>query len=164
MAVRPGPVDDGPQAIVDSHRALFGGFARGTRLADAVLDNRFPAPGVAVVNGRGDTYKGKRPEKLSKIQTCTLVREDDGEWRIAAFQNTGHRPLMEAVSHRLAPGPGPGRTALTPPCPAPAPAVPPRPHGDLACGAQPPGGAWHANGARPDEVSIRRMRRRGGAM
>ncbi|MEV0537673.1 SgcJ/EcaC family oxidoreductase [Kitasatospora sp. NPDC050463] len=94
----------GRRDIVESHRALFGGFAKGTRLADAVLDIRFPVPGVAVVNGRGDTYKGKRPERLSKIQTYTLVREDDGEWRIAAFQNTKRRPLMEAVSYRLAPG------------------------------------------------------------
>ncbi|MFH9725072.1 SgcJ/EcaC family oxidoreductase [Streptomyces sp. NPDC017254] len=94
----------GRRDIVESHRTLFAGFLKGTRLADEVLDIRFYGPGVAVVNGRGDTYKGKRPEKLGKIQTYTLVRETDGQWRIAAFQNTKRKPLMEAVSYHLAPG------------------------------------------------------------
>jgi hypothetical protein len=57
-----------------------------------------------VVNGRGDTYKGRRPEKLGKVQTYTLVREGDGQWRIAAFHNTKRKPLMEAASFRFAPG------------------------------------------------------------
>lgn len=103
----------GRRDIVESHRTLFAGFLKGTRLADEILDVRFYGPGVAVVNGRGDTYKGKRPAKLSKIQTYTLVRDTDdgavggtegGEWRIAAFQNTKRKPLMEAVSYRFAPG------------------------------------------------------------
>ncbi|MCX4982214.1 SgcJ/EcaC family oxidoreductase [Streptomyces sp. NBC_00572] len=94
----------GRRDIVESHRTLFTGFLKGTRLADEVLDIRFYGPGVAVVNGRGDTYKGKRPEKLAKIQTYTLVREADGQWRIAAFQNTKRKPLLEAVSYRFAPG------------------------------------------------------------
>ncbi|MDJ0385579.1 hypothetical protein QMF80_33085 [Streptomyces sp. G-G2] len=62
--------------------------------------------------------------KLSKIQTYTLVRDvardgngdvardgngdvardGAGQWRIAAFQNTRRKPLMEAVSYRFAPG------------------------------------------------------------
>ncbi|WP_329280948.1 SgcJ/EcaC family oxidoreductase [Streptomyces sp. NBC_00691] len=94
----------GRRDIVESHRTLFTGFLKGTRLADEVLDIRFYGPGVAVVNGRGDTYKGRRPAKLAKIQTYTLVREADGRWRIAAFQNTKRKPLMEAVSYRFAPG------------------------------------------------------------
>ncbi|WP_405493976.1 SgcJ/EcaC family oxidoreductase [Streptomyces sp. NBC_00096] len=98
----------GRRDIVESHRTLFAGFLKGTRLADEILGIRFHGPGVAVVNGRGDTYKGKRPEKLSKIQTYTLVRDTapgaDGRWRIAAFQNTKRKPLMEAVSYRFAPG------------------------------------------------------------
>ncbi|MCX4777733.1 SgcJ/EcaC family oxidoreductase [Streptomyces sp. NBC_01264] len=93
----------GRRDIVDSHRALFSGFLKGTRLADEILDVRFYGPDTAVVNGRGDTYKGKRPAKLTKIQTYTLVRDADGSWRIAAFQNTKRKPLMEAVSYRFAP-------------------------------------------------------------
>ncbi|MEU6370206.1 SgcJ/EcaC family oxidoreductase [Streptomyces sp. NPDC046931] len=94
----------GRQDIVDSHRTLFAGFLKGSKLADEVLGIRFLGPDVAVVNGRGDTYKGKRPQKLAKIQTYTLVHQDDGKWRIAAFHNTKRRPLMESISHRFAPG------------------------------------------------------------
>ncbi|MFF7748674.1 SgcJ/EcaC family oxidoreductase [Streptomyces sp. NPDC007971] len=93
----------GRRDIVSSHRTLFGGFLKGTRLADEVLGIRFHGPDTAVVNGRGDTYKGKRPHRLTKIQTYTLVRQHDGEWRIAAFQNTKRRPLMESISYRFAP-------------------------------------------------------------
>ena len=94
----------GRQDIVDSHRTLFTTFLKGTRLADEVLDIRFHGPDVAVVNGRGDTYKGRRPRKLTKIQTYTLVRQGDGRWRIAAFHNTRRKPLMESLSYRIAPG------------------------------------------------------------
>ncbi|RSN51824.1 DUF4440 domain-containing protein [Streptomyces sp. WAC 04229] len=94
----------GRRDIAESHRVLFAKYLKGTQLADEVLDVRFPAPDVAVVTGRGDTYKGKRPEKLSKVQTYTLVRQTDGQWRIAAFQNTKRKPLMEAISFKTAPG------------------------------------------------------------
>ncbi|GHK05694.1 SgcJ/EcaC family oxidoreductase [Streptomyces sp. NPDC003753] len=94
----------GRQDIVDSHRTLFTTFLKGTKLADEVLAIRFHGPDVAVVNGRGDTFKNKRPRKLTKIQTYTLVRQDDGKWRIAAFHNTKRKPLMESISYRFAPG------------------------------------------------------------
>lgn len=97
----------GRQDIVDSHRALFATFLKDTRLADEVLGIRFHGPDTAVVNGRGDTYKGRRPHRLTKIQTYTLVRQGDGPWRIAAFHNTKHKPLMESISHRLSPGVAP---------------------------------------------------------
>ncbi|MFD3557075.1 SgcJ/EcaC family oxidoreductase [Streptomyces goshikiensis] len=90
--------------IVESHRALFAKYLKGTRLADEVLDVRFYGPDTAVVTGRGDTYKGSRPRKLTKIQTYTLVREPDGTWRIAAFHNTKRKPLLEAISFKAAPG------------------------------------------------------------
>ncbi len=93
--------------IVESHRALFAKFLKGTRLAGEITGIRFYGPDTAVVTGRGDTYKGDVPprrSKLSKVQTCTFVRETDGRWRIAAFHNTRRRPLMEALSFRTAPG------------------------------------------------------------
>ena len=94
----------GRQDIVDSHRTLFTTFLKGTKLADEVLDVRFHGPDVAVVNGRGDTSKGTRPHKLTKIQTYTMIRGSDGRWRIAAFHNTKRKPLMESISYRFAPG------------------------------------------------------------
>ncbi|QGN48298.1 SgcJ/EcaC family oxidoreductase [Micromonospora sp. WMMD558] len=93
----------GRRDIVASHRALFTRFVKGTKLADEILDLRFFGPDTAVVTGRGEIYKGDRPGKLTKVQTYVLVRTADGGWRIAAFQNTKRKPLMEAVSFRFAP-------------------------------------------------------------
>ena len=57
------------------------------------------------MNTRGDVYKGKRPadRKLSKAQTYTAVRGNDGEWLTAAFQNTKRKSLMERISLKFAP-------------------------------------------------------------
>ncbi|MEW1691385.1 SgcJ/EcaC family oxidoreductase [Streptomyces sp. NPDC091265] len=90
--------------IVESHRTLFAKYLKGSRLADEVLEVRFYGPDTAVVTSRGDTYKGRRPKRLSKIQTYTVVREADGQWRVAAFHNTKRKPLLEAISFRTAPG------------------------------------------------------------
>ncbi|MFC9972406.1 SgcJ/EcaC family oxidoreductase [Spirillospora sp. NPDC127200] len=99
----------GRREIAESHRVLFAKFLKGTRLADEIVDVRFLGPDAAVVTGRGDTYKGRRPGRLGKVQTYTLVREADGHSRVAAFHNTKRRPLMEAISFRTAPGLAPGR-------------------------------------------------------
>ncbi|MEV4458082.1 hypothetical protein [Microbispora sp. NPDC049633] len=61
-----------------------------------------PAPATALVVTRGDVHKG-RPGKLGKIQTYTVVRQATGEWKVAAFQNTKHKALMEAISFRAQP-------------------------------------------------------------
>ncbi|WP_405015770.1 SgcJ/EcaC family oxidoreductase [Kitasatospora sp. NBC_00070] len=90
--------------ITGAHRALFGGFLKGTRLADSVLGIRFLGDDAALVTSRGDTYTGARPGELTKVQTYTLVREADGRWRIAAFQNTQRQAVMEKGSFLLAPG------------------------------------------------------------
>jgi uncharacterized protein (TIGR02246 family) len=101
----------GRAEIVESHRTLFEKFLKGTRLADEVVDIRFLTSDTAVVTGRGDSYKGAPPKKLTKVQTYTLVRQDD-RWRIAAFHNTKRKPVMEAISFRAAPALRPsGRTA-----------------------------------------------------
>lgn len=93
--------------IVECHRTLFAKFLKNTKLAGEITDIRFYGPDTAVVTGRGDTYKGAtapRSSKLSKVQTCTFVREADGQWRVAAFHNTQRKPLMEAISFKTAPG------------------------------------------------------------
>lgn len=78
-------------------------FLRGTTLADEITDVRFIGPDTAIVTSRGDVRKPGRGGSLGKVQTYVLVREPDDAWRIAAFQNTKHRSLAEAVSFRFAP-------------------------------------------------------------
>ncbi|MEV6557240.1 SgcJ/EcaC family oxidoreductase [Nocardia sp. NPDC051756] len=100
-----GTLFQGRADIVESHRALFGSFLKDTKMADDVVDIRFYGPDTAVVNSRGDLYKGspKTPDRLSKVQTYTLVRQD-GQWLIASFQNTKRKQLMERFTFRFAPG------------------------------------------------------------
>lgn len=93
----------GRRDVVESHRALWRRFLKGTRLAGEIVSLRFLTPDVAVVTGRGDVYKGRRPKRPSKVQTHTVVREADGQWRIAAFHNTKRHGLMEWISFRTEP-------------------------------------------------------------
>ncbi|WP_433477279.1 SgcJ/EcaC family oxidoreductase [Spirillospora sp. CA-142024] len=92
----------GAEEIGDAHQALFDSFLKGTKLACEIVDIRLTTPDTAVVITRGDTYK-KAPGKLKKLQTNTVVRGADGQWRLAAFQNTLHKSLMEAVSFKFQP-------------------------------------------------------------
>lgn len=98
---------DGRDDIVRSHAALYDGPLSGTRLADRYLGLRFLAADVAVLTTRGDTYEGDVPDELSKVQTYTLLREGD-EWKIAAFQNTQRKELMEQIQFRWMPETRPG--------------------------------------------------------
>jgi uncharacterized protein (TIGR02246 family) len=94
----------GREEIGRAHQALFDKFLKGSRLVDEILDVRLLGSDAAVVTSRGDVAEhGERPAKLSKVQTYTMVREADGEWRIAAFHNTKRKPLMEKISFAFAP-------------------------------------------------------------
>lgn len=98
-----GTVYHGRRDITESHRVLFARFLKGTKLAVGEKHVRFHGPDTAIVTSTGDTYKGRRPRRLSKVQTFTLVRQGDGSWLIAAFHNTQRKALMEAISFRFAP-------------------------------------------------------------
>jgi uncharacterized protein (TIGR02246 family) len=101
----------GRKDIARSHQVLFAKFLKGTRIFGRVERIRFLGPDAAVVTSRGDTYKGsKQPRKLTKVQTYTVVREADGAWRVAAFQNTKRHNVMEAISFKFAPETAPGLT------------------------------------------------------
>lgn len=94
---------DGRRDITESHRALFNGFLKGSKLADAYLGVRVFGADTAIVTTRGDRYDDERPSELSKTATFTMVREHDGQWRIAAFQNTQRKTVMERISFLFEP-------------------------------------------------------------
>ncbi|MEU4998129.1 SgcJ/EcaC family oxidoreductase [Streptomyces sp. NPDC021622] len=100
-----GTAYQGRRDIAEGHRALFDGFLKGTKLSDSWLSIRFYGPDTAVATSRGDTYEGGEPKAadLSKTQTYTLVRQADGTWRIAAFQNTKRQRVMERISFLFSP-------------------------------------------------------------
>jgi len=86
---------EGRNAIAESHRWLFEGPLRGTRLGAGATPAapprvRFVRPDVAIViSGGGMTMAGDpTPDPgHDSIQTLVAVQEADG-WRFASFQNT----------------------------------------------------------------------------
>ncbi|QIS01192.1 SgcJ/EcaC family oxidoreductase [Nocardia brasiliensis] len=99
-----GTLYQGRADIVESHRALFGSFLKGTEMAVDIVGIRCYGADFAIVNSRGDLYKGgaKAPRRLGKAQTYTLVRQDN-RWRVAAFHNTKRKKLMERFTFRYSP-------------------------------------------------------------
>jgi uncharacterized protein (TIGR02246 family) len=98
-----GTVYSGRTEIVESHRALFAEFLKGTRLVYEILAMHVVQPDVLVVVTRGDVVKGARSKSPTKVQTYTVTREPTGVWRIAAFQNTKRRRLLEWFQFTSAP-------------------------------------------------------------
>jgi uncharacterized protein (TIGR02246 family) len=68
---------------------------KGTRLVGEMESVRFLSPDVALMHALGGTVmRGKSrpaPERDS-IQTLVAIKRN-GEWRLAAFQNTRVRPM-----------------------------------------------------------------------
>ncbi len=86
----------GTQEIAPFHQQLFEKWLKGTRLVGEVEDVRFLSPDVALMHAVGSTVKRGRDEpspERDSIQTLVATRETDGQWRIAAFQNTRVRPM-----------------------------------------------------------------------
>ena len=85
----------GRQEIAPFHQQLFGKWMKGSRLVGQVKDVRLLHPDIAVMHAVGSTVmRGKSepvPERDS-IQTLVATRQD-GEWRLAAFQNTRLHPM-----------------------------------------------------------------------
>jgi uncharacterized protein (TIGR02246 family) len=82
----------GREAIESSHRALFEGSLKGSKLVGGGGRKvRFLRPDVAVVvgGGGGSSLDGQAPAEAGRASTQTFVLVENGEgWRVASFQNT----------------------------------------------------------------------------
>jgi uncharacterized protein (TIGR02246 family) len=91
---------EGRAQIAPFHQELFDKWLKGTRLVGRVKDVRFLSPDVALMHAVGSTImRGKSvpsPERDS-IQTLVATRQN-GEWRLAAFQNTRLRIMRNGVA------------------------------------------------------------------
>ena len=80
--------------LVSFHQPLFDKWLKGIRLVADVESVRFLSPDVVLMHVLGGTVtRGKTrpaPERDS-IQTLVVIKRD-GEWSLAAFQNTRVRP------------------------------------------------------------------------
>jgi uncharacterized protein (TIGR02246 family) len=83
------------EEIARFHQPLFETHLMGTRLVGKVTSMRFLSSDVALVHALGGTVMPEKsvasPER-DAIQTLVAVRRN-GEWRLAAFQNTRVRPI-----------------------------------------------------------------------
>ena len=86
----------GRQEIGPFHQRLLDKWLKGSRLVGGVTDVRFLSSDVAVMHAVGGTVmRGKHapaPERDS-IQTLVATRQEGGDWRLVAFQNTRLRPI-----------------------------------------------------------------------
>jgi len=85
----------GREAIEAAHRALFAGQMRGSTVAG--LDTakiRFLRPDVAVVvaEGRLSLAPEAAPDRRGNSTATLVAVREAGDWRFAAFQNTGRTP------------------------------------------------------------------------
>ena len=91
---------EGRAQIAPFHQELFDKWLKGTRLVGRVKDVRFLSPDVALMHAVGSTImRGKSvpsPERDS-IQTLVATRQN-GEWRLAAFQNTQLRVMRNRIA------------------------------------------------------------------
>jgi len=91
---------EGRAQIAPFHQELFDKWMKGTRLVGRVKDVRFLSPNVALMHAVGSAImRGKSvpsPERNS-IQTLVATRQN-GEWRLAAFQNTQLRVMRNRIA------------------------------------------------------------------
>ena len=91
---------EGGEEIAPFHQELFDKWMKGSRLVGRVKDLRFLGPDVALMHAVGGTVMGGKSEpspERDSIQTLIAVRQD-GEWRLAALQNTRVRPMRNVAA------------------------------------------------------------------
>ena len=81
----------GRQEITSFHQQLFDTYVKGTRLVGKIRSVRFLTSDVALMHVVGGTIMAGQtdiePERNS-VQTLVATKDNKGEWRLAAFQNT----------------------------------------------------------------------------
>ena len=88
----------GRKEIAPFHQQLFDKWMKGSRLVGQVEHVRFLSPDVALLHTVGGTVMRDKTEpspERDSIQTLVTTRQN-GEWRLAAFQNTRVRPIGNA--------------------------------------------------------------------
>lgn len=93
----------GQAAIAQVHRPLFEGFLKGSRLIGHILNVRFLAADVALIQSTGEMIQRhqKHPSRRSRsVQTMVAVKQED-RWLFTAFQNTRYRPFTQTLFGRL---------------------------------------------------------------
>lgn len=84
----------GRRAIAEAHRPLFATVLKGTRLdygREGLPAPRYLTPDVALLvakDGSPANDDGQLNAGIPSVQTLLAVRQPDGDWKFALFQNT----------------------------------------------------------------------------
>ncbi|MFD0900328.1 SgcJ/EcaC family oxidoreductase [Actinomadura sediminis] len=92
--VLPGVYQAGRDAIRSFMREAFAGVYKGTRVTGKPVNARFLAPGVALLITEGGVIEAGRTELADEaaIRAGWLAVKQDGEWLLAAYQNSPRDP------------------------------------------------------------------------
>ena len=79
----------GREAIDKNHQRIFDTIFKDSTVSLSLKQIRFLRPDVAVVHvtGNNKTRRGEETRESNAIVTLVMTK-DEGEWKIAAFQNT----------------------------------------------------------------------------
>lgn len=81
----------GRQEITSFHQQLFDTYVKGSRLVGKVKKIRFLTSDVALMHAVGGTIMASQTDidqERNSVQTLVALKDNKGEWRLAAFQNT----------------------------------------------------------------------------
>lgn len=100
---------NGRQNIISFHQQLFDNYVKGSRLVGKVRNVRFLTHDVAVMHVVGGTIMTGQTDiesERNSVQTLIATKDSNGEWRLAAFQNTraqylGRPEQAEALTEEL---------------------------------------------------------------
>jgi uncharacterized protein (TIGR02246 family) len=88
----------GRAAIAASYVPLFRKLVKGSRLDFEITQLRFITPDVALIHANGAVVKRRRRRgRRGTRVTTTIAVRTDGQWQLAASQNTTHRRFAERL-------------------------------------------------------------------
>jgi uncharacterized protein (TIGR02246 family) len=91
----------GRDAIATSYVPLFRKLLKGSRLDTKVTQLRFLTPDVALIHTEAAVVKGvRRRSRRNRVNSSIAVRTD-GQWLLAASQNTTHRRFAEKLINKF---------------------------------------------------------------
>ena len=92
----------GRDAIAASYVSLFRKLLKGSRLDMEVTQLRFLTPDVALIHTDAAVVKGARRRSRRNRMNSSIAVRADGQWLLAASQNTTHRRFAQKLMDKIA--------------------------------------------------------------
>lgn len=95
---------DGREEIRDYFAKAFEGKYKGTQVTGKPISIRFLGPNAAILLSNGGVLESGETEvsEAGAIRASWLVVQQDGQWRLAAYQNTPRHDVNESGAAKRA--------------------------------------------------------------